>query len=351
MSTLSDILRTATREINDAIRQVDQRVEHLEQEREGFRKRIEQVSVSLRRTDADVEERRRLVEDAAQQLERIEEEMRRLEVQKREKARAHEEASRAAAEVEEKRSNLRRQIKQEEVGRSALERDLAGLDDERSRHGQQLAEKRRRAVAQHAESVWRSICSQATALESTKLARSSAEALARARQENPEVASLCEAREQWQMFLKGPVVPMVRQTAERELAGIEKEIERLYPGGLEAGSTAASTSDFEDFYWYAEGAERIVLLPIPERVHESVAAGGQGVDETLALRLVWAICRSGLVPESGIEFCVRSGLAAIRLEAGFESGADEVVSLDMGSDLTIAALVSRLPSEIEEVLR
>lgn len=350
MTTLPDLIRGATLEVEDAIRLVDRKVADLEASRRAADERLRRAEVAQRESGAVLVVHRQETESLSTQLQEIEEQLRDLLSMKREKERERDEALRKVSGFEEEVARVRKTLKRDEDERDRIESDLKSLDEERHRHRRSLIEARLRAVQQHAEKVWASIRVRATSVESRQMERAAAETLARARSEDPAVASLCEAREQWQKFLSGPTVPMVRDTAKRELEAIERELEARYPGSLKGRSAAQPDPDFEDIYWFPKGESRMLLVPVPERIFQSVAEGREGPEEALAMRMVWTACRSGLIPGDRTRFRLISGLCVLEAEGDAGAGFEEVVALDLGQGLSVSALISRLPGEIEEVL-
>ena len=84
------------------------------------------------------------------------------------------------------------------------------------------------------------------------------------------------------------------ETLRRELARVEQELDRKYPGALSIDEKVPSVMLVEELYYLVgpDGLLRVVL-PITEQVWNGIRSGETGVEATCAMRMVWEMI-SGL---------------------------------------------------------
>jgi hypothetical protein len=225
----------------------------------------------------------------------------------------------------------------------------ASLERERGR----LRDARRAALAEYLDGMWQRLQHLLESHEDRKEAIESRRRLEKQRHEDAELAALWEAREEWRRILSSSGPTLVVKTAKAELNRIEAEIESRFPGALGAASSGQTLSEIEELFAGTRRGELSawIPLPIPLEVWRHLEAGGRGVPETLAMRLVWAFARH--VPPSRYKGAFFAG----DLCCGFATACSEqeltrseAIVLHLASGASVSFLLSPLPPEVAEVV-
>lgn len=176
------------------------------------------------------------------------------------------------------------------------------------------------------------------------------EKLRSSRHESAEVASLCEAREEWLRVLREARVPLVQKSARDELAKVEAELNRLFPGALEVEAGAA-LEEIEELYYLRKGTSVLVYLPIGMATWQAMEGGKTDGHSEIAARLGWSLRKSLRVDWDSAQFLNNDALGVVYLQADSgEDIADQHVDLSLEGKDNVAFIMSTLPPEITEAL-
>jgi hypothetical protein len=189
--------------------------------------------------------------------------------------------------------------------------------------------------------------------EDKKRGHEARRALEEARHRDARVGGLWEAREEWRRILSGPLSVLVRTTAQEALKRSEAELEKLFPGALDAALEESSNDEIAELYYKpnsADGALRL-FLPVAESAWKSMAAGGHGVESALASQLFWQFAKSLPVKMDNSEYLVEDGRCLLRTGLGEQAiGEVGTVRVSLGLGGSVAFILSPLPSEILEAM-
>jgi hypothetical protein len=352
MMTLDDLTRDRTREIADTIKLTDEQVRKLEGEKATAEVRASQLREKSARNHPVVEERERAVREAQARIRDIERQIAELDARLKARRQEMDNAAALARETRDQVTDLQKQERLERDVVSGFDDKIASTRTELAVLNRRLGESRLAALADYNDGVWAQVVSVATSFESKKAAFEARAALDRARDTDPAVGSLVEARDEWMKILKSAVPPLVKETATSALSAVEAKLEHMFPGALSSDASGVAEEAIWLYYERAEEAGAVdVFIPLPGATWEAIAAGRSSETERLAMEFVWALSAGFPKRQHLSEFGERAGLRVLRVTVGENVLADKEVRLSLPPAATVAFYFSPLPGELQEVLR
>lgn len=342
MYALKDLLKSATSSLSDSLAST----EKLEREARAnldtaqLRAHAAREGMSARRPVLDVKEKARQT---------IIEKIRQLEAQLDAFR-----AEKAAAEAELAKCQQEQAAMQRDEGEAAKAGDearkrLQALASKKSATLQDLNQARVGSVLRYLDEM-ASRLRAATELPSrTAERRRNLERLRQQRGRDPRVGELCEAREEWQKVLQTIKVPAVREKARADLDRIEKEIEELFPGALQAEADQ-ELHDLEELYIVRQAARQLLLLPIESACWAAMQEGRGHAMGDFAVALAWSLLAGLDLNKETAEFVLlASGRVAVATPADLVLE-ERQFKWVLGEEADVTFLLSRFPAEIEEAL-
>jgi hypothetical protein len=174
----------------------------------------------------------------------------------------------------------------------------------------------------------------------------------KARHSDPEVAQLCEQREELNKFIVSAMVPAVKETLQASLKLVEDRLKKLYPCAIVADDFRPRDSQIgELLYFINQEGNAVLLLPISEIDWANVEKGESGERASRAMCLVWSMIRELNLKEQDGSFLPKAGFIAFETCLGPEEGA---LLRGFGvkcGDIDVLRLVpTAIPAELQEVL-
>lgn len=300
-----------------------------------------------------ISERERTLRDSQLKVQEIDRQIKELQARLRERQKEHErvEAEYSAAKgaaADRLRDGQRARKEAEE-----WERKVAEVRERIQTYQMRLREERRAALRKYLAALWTRLLEADRKAASGMEARAELDRLNRARHDDPRVAELWEARQEWLRIAQSAGPPPVRETARREVQKIEEDLERRFPGALKV-ATAGTLDDLEEVYLCprAAGDGWKLLLCIPAEICESLNAGESASTQGLAARIIWAFAR-GIQNEGGhgepwrSRFDVQQGYLVMFVDGGPENIKDrETIAVALSGGGRVTFMLSELPTEI-----
>lgn len=351
--TLQDILRERSRELLDAIQNAKNQLEKLRGERQAALERARQSRADAdakRATGNDHANSVRLIEAQVVELERQIQELRsKLNERQAELKHCRDEQLEISSAIAEQRKRERTELSAADSFDDGIEKTERALARDHSR----LLEARRSALPAYLDYVWGRLLEHSRGAEQRRAAVDTRQRFERERHQNPELASLWEAREEWKRIANSAAPTLVIQTAKSELARVERELETRFPGLWDALAGEAAVAETEEVFFRTVDATSFtsIPLPIPSETWKAIADGQAGNEEQLAMRLVWAMSKA--MPPSDSESILDPDAA--RPSFVTKKPADEVelmdpLVLDLPRGGRVSLILSPLPAEANEAL-
>jgi hypothetical protein len=322
--------------------------------------RIKRASTEITGHRALENERKRLVAEAEERLKEVQVRLDELERQRQdilerwaEKRDAKEQAEKllkdSRLETEGALGVVRAETDRRDKGASLLDE----IEAEKLKYEGQLGDAYRRSVDIYLRDLEKRV-EQAFAGEEERNRRQlAADAFKKARHEDNYIGGLCDQRDQFRTLISFATVPAVADTLHRELARVEQELDRRYPGALSIDEKIPSIMSVEELYYFIDpdGILR-VALPISGQVWKGISEGEMGAGATCAMRMVWEMI-------SGLE--LKSDDGEFRFENGYCMFVAQSLSADdmtikgdfilrLRNSATLTFRLSPFPAEVQESL-
>ena len=307
--TLQDTIREQTREIADPLSLVEIRRKDVISGQAAAEDRIKRASTEITGHRALENERKRLVAEAEERLKEMQDRLDEIERQRQdilerwaEKRDAKEQAEKL---LRESRLQTERALGVVRAEQDRKDKDAAVLNEieaEKRKYESLLKDAYRRSVDIYLRELEKRI-EQAFAGEEERNRRQlAADEFKKARHEDNYIGDLCDQRDQFRELIRLATVPGVADALRRELARVEQELDRRYPGALSIDEKVPSIMSVEELYYLIDpdGLLRVVL-PISEQVWNGISKGEAGAEATRAMRMVWELI-------SGLELTSREAL-------------------------------------------
>lgn len=184
----------------------------------------------------------------------------------------------------------------------------------------------------------------------TQSRRKMLEALRRERGRDPEVARLCEEREEWQKMLGTIKVPTVQKTARAELERIERSLDDRFPGAL-AAEGDLGLHEIEELYVVKRDSRQLLLLPIDQVSWHAMERGDREAGVEFAVGLAWATLAGLDIQKDSAEFVLVEIPGHVALAAPADFPLEErSIRWEIGEAADVSFLISRLPLDVEDSL-
>jgi hypothetical protein len=297
-------------------------------------------------------ERRNLLEVAANKVRELERQITDLQERLRERETERAEAAAHLQEMDAKVNELQKQAETDRLNLRNNKDRLRERQQDRERAVIRRKEAYRQSIFQFLEGVEKSLTTLALATQQRQSKAASLDAFKKARHNDHVVANLCDARDEWRSVLKTVAVPAVQETASAELAKIESEIERRFPGALELEEGARPEERIEDLFFVRQKTtgEIRLFVPLSRKAWDSLSKEDGGVLQQTAMHLLWTLIQSlGLRTES----------ARIRADSFWtitisgnvaEEAQKREITMTLPGGGSVIFILSPLPSEIEEAI-
>lgn len=357
--TLQDTIREQTREIVDVLALVDGRRKDVISGRAAAEDRIKRASTEISRHRTLENERKRLVTEAEDRLKEAQDKLDEIERQRQEilerlieKRDAKEQAEELLKESRQETERAFSIVRTETERRDKEVRLLHEIEAEKVQHESRLRDAYRLSVDIYVRDIASQV-EQAFAGEEERNRRLiAADEFKKARHEDPHIGDLCDQRDQFRELIRFTTVPTVAETLRRELARVEQELDRKYPGALSIDEKVPSVMLVEELYYLVgpDGLLRVVL-PITEQVWNGIRSGETGVEATCAMRMVWEMISGlGLKSRDG-EFCFENGYCMFTAK---DLGADDMsireFTLRLKNSAALTFRFSPFPAQVQECL-
>jgi hypothetical protein len=358
--TLQDTIREQTREIADPLSLVDKKRKDVISGQAAAEDRIKRASTEITRHRTLENERKRLVTEAEERLKEVqgrldEIDRQRLDILERwtEKREAKEQAEKLLKESRLETERALDVVRTETDRRDKEATLLNEIEVEKLKYEGLLSEAYRRSVDIYLRDLEKRV-EQAFAGEEERNRRQlAADAFKKARHEDNYIGDLCDQRDQFRELIRLATVPAVADTLRRELARVEQELDKRYPGALSIDEKMPSIMSVEELYYLIDpdGLLRVVL-PISEQVWDGISKGETGAGATCAMRMVWEMISGLELKSSDGEFCFENGycmFVAKSLNADDMTIKGDFI-LRLRNSATLTFRLSPFPAEVQEDL-
>lgn len=352
--SLQDIVREQTRTILDLLRGAEKELEvhrrnqtatetrerNFTQEAAGMQPVTSEREATLRSLRIKVQE---LQSQVAQLQERLHERQKECDL-----------AEGEHREVEEER---RQRLKAAASARKEAEecaRMVAESQKQIVEYQERLRKERDIAFEKYLEKVWTSLVKCEDEAETAGEALQALEHLNRARHDDPRVAELWEARQEWQRISQSAGPVQVRKTAGREVQRIEEEIDVRFPGALVAAARGSKLDELEEIFArpLGSGSGYVISLPVPVEICKTLDSGATSDAEDLAVRVIWGFA-GGIpnTPKRKSRFAIRGNSLIMLVEETLaETQSRNPIAVRLAGGGRVSFLISELPRELQEAL-
>lgn len=350
---LQDIVREQTRPILDLLSGTEKEMEDHLRSQESAEARERNLKQEAAEMQPAISELERTLRDSQLKVQEIERQIKELQARLRERQKENE---RVEADYSTAKGAATDRLRDAARARKEAENWGAKVAEARERiqwYQMRLREERRAALRKHLAALWTRLLEADRKAASGTEARAELDRLNRARHDDPRVAELWEARQEWLRIAQSAGPPPVRETARREVQKIEEDLDNQFPGALKVAA-AGPLDELEEVYLCprAAGDGWKLLLCIPAEICESLDAGESGPTQGLAARIIWAFARAiqndgGHDEQWSSRFEVQQGYLVMFVDGGPENMKDqETIAVALSGGGRVTFMLSELPTEI-----
>ena len=349
--TLTDLLRTQTLEVQDALNGCENRIRGLGSEKRTYLSQIEVLESEINAKRAQVSQEESLVRQVEVEIRDIErkiEELRHLQDQLIERKKG---ISLGLTNVEQEINSLSEQKKRAKTTLEEHEGEVRQLIIEKERWRKRLLSARRIAVRTYLGDLGNRLIQIMASQEEQSEKMLARKRLEEARHQDHEIMNLYEARTELQKLLKIANITAVRQQLEQQLKQVELQIETCFPGALRNEVQPGSDSQIEEIFFAVDRSDRSrILLPISLQTWGQIARGEVGKDSQSALRLIWGVGRA-LGKMGALRLKVQDDLVVMTVSIDLTSAGDlPDISMPLPGSGIVSLLFSKLPHELQEAI-
>jgi len=357
--SVSDVIRNCTLAVRDAIKSIDEHISAVAGQRVASQERVKNSTTEITRQHALESERKKLVDAVAEKVaeaKRILDDIER----KRQEAlnaflRCQEEQNGAALSLRDAQGATEtalREIRKEQKSQQDAETLLSKLHEERVEKQAEL----RRALLEALEKYLKQQAEQVHAAFSTQEQRAKImmefEAFKKARHSDPEIAKLCDQRDELRKFLNTATVSGVKGMLEESLKAIEDQIIKKFPNALQVPENAFKDSQSEDLLFYCDRNGKAVFL-LPVRAGDWDAAGKGEITESAnnTMCLIWNMIQELDLKTHDGDFISVQGHPAFASRFDLEEVAIlQGFNVKSRDSVVLRFVLSALPSELQEAI-
>lgn len=350
---LDDLIRSRSREPSDALARLEQELDRNRKERASALDRARRSRAEADRLRSVSTEREATARKIQSQIADLEEQLQQLRARIEARQSELRECSDALSEVDRKVSEQRKLDRSDTDRAEALATEISNAENALERERGRLREARRAALADYLQALWGRIKEVSASHETNRSALEARRNLEAQRHQDPELASLWEAREEWRRIVQTSGPSLVVKTARTELDRIDQQLEARFPGALQASQGNQGLSEIEELFLAPRPRDggSWIPLPIPLSIWRSIERGDHGADEALGMRLIWALSRA--LPPSRYrggffagDFCC--GLSTDAAESDLAQ--IESIGFPLPGGASVAFILTSLPREVVDVI-
>jgi chromosome segregation ATPase len=344
--TLQDLLRQHTREAQDALEGIEDKIRQL-----GSQKRAELSQMEKLQAEIDTKHSSEKLKN--QRLEENETKIRELERQIEELNQEKKILIEALKDAEIEVEDASRQKKKVETRATNYDHEINVNVAEKEHLTKRLKTSRHVAFHAYLEEIEKRLAKAVSAQEEIAGKLASRRKLEEARHENNEVMNLYEAKLEIDKLLKMSTVTAVREQLNQQLRAIEGKIEALYPGALAVDDQTQVISQIEELFFatWREGKTNI-YIPITLNAWKEIAKGECSIDKTSTLRLLWGLARGLGIDHTNSRLKVMDDVVLLEVDKDFNiSSESHSISMPLPGSGSIAFLLSKLPREVQEAIK
>jgi len=357
--TLQDAVREATRELSDQVDYLKSQCERAESEKAAAEERWKHLSTEItlcRQREDGLRRESQQLHDAQDEIQRRLDELdhqRSILVDSLLAERAKAEKARHALHDEKHAEDtVREKLSTAELQIANAKQRLAETDSNRLRALGELTTVLRETLQRTLTASGAAVANAAVADPTWLEQKRNIDKLRAARHEDPAgVGSLCEQREQYLSLLGRATVPEVRETLRAALAGVEQQIDSMFPGSLSLRPTE-TTADILEIHSFLNPHGRVsILLPMNVGTWQAISSGETGPQIDALMLTLWHMAKGlGLRPDQG-EFKLLHGFP--RYDSAFDADflpLFEGFRVALPSGRNIEFRFAQLPNELREVV-
>lgn len=356
--TIQEAIRQKTLPFRDALAHADKQAREAQSRREAAEAQMKRATTEITRQRALENERKRLVKSASEKVaeaQRIVDDIERQRADALERFyRIQEEEGQLDKDLKEARHQTQVAVMQvnhenKSIQESAIQ--LARLREEVSKRSVALTKGILEALDLYLQEQTERVQNAFIGQEEKNKALRQLEEFKKARHQDRQIGDLCDQRDELRKMISTAMVPAIKKMLQDQIAKIELELVKRYPGALSIQETVPRDTTIEELHYYADKNDKaIFLIPIVPSVWEEIRKNVNPAT-TRAMRMLWSMIKQlGLTPNEGT-------FALLREWPVFHSTFDiEDATVLQGftvrtADAPILQFVlSALPHEVQEAL-
>ena len=344
--TLNDLVRQRTHRTQADLKSCEERIRELGSERRG--KLQERDGIRQQEIDAAHEkqaESRQALQETERRISELEREIEALQAQ----AADHQAAVGAAQDEVENAAKARTRA---ESQAHKLQREIDHDVSYKVTLQERLRSDRREALQAYLQQFESRLGSYLATAQETSERLVTRRKFDEARNEDPEVMSLWEARIELQRFVQASSVPGVGEALRQQLREIEDQIEARFPGALASEEETDVEPEIEEVFFCSpsEGKSQI-FIPVSEKSWRALRSGDRDPRALAALMIVWALGKGLQLDQRTTKFTSLADWFVLEVDRDLSlSTSPPTISLPLPGRAAVPLALSELPHEIEEAL-
>lgn len=174
----------------------------------------------------------------------------------------------------------------------------------------------------------------------------------RARHSDPEIAKLCEQRDELLKFINTSMVSGVKEMLDDKIKIIEEKLEKYFPGAIKVPDPTPKNTRIDDLLYFCDDkGESTILLPINPGDWEALLSDARSDRTEIILCFLWSMIKELGIGSKDGEFLISRGFPAFATHFDIE----EITILQgfklihKGSEV-LSYVLTAMPSEVQEIL-
>lgn len=358
---IADTIRSRTLAIRDVIASIKSQISRLEGQRDAAEERIKRASTEITKQRTLEVERNRSFNAASEKVEEAQGVLAEID-RKRQDAIDHlircQDEHRllynSLRESQEAKEAALADIRKEQKDKQEAEFKISELRDQLEQKGTLFCQTQLETLEFHLRQQTEYVMAAFETQEQRQKALIERDALRKARHTEPEIANLCDQRDEFKKFLSTSMVPGVKEMLLSELKTIENELQKRFPGALQSSDLdiLPSHNQIDELLFYCDhDGKAVFLLPLRSSDWEGAECDEPTDDSSKAMCIVWNMIRDLKIKRSDGEFISRKG----RVEFISKFDLEEVAilqgfSVKYNNFDVLHFILTAVPAELQEVL-
>lgn len=357
--SVADIIRRRTLTIRDTLSSLDEQLSRIEAQRDAAEDRVKRVTTEITRQRALEKEKKQLLNTSAEKIAEAQRILDDIE-QKRSEAlnsliRFQDEnyaANLSLREAKDETVTAENELRKEQKTKQDAETSLAKLRSDSTVKQAEFRNSLLEALDIYLEQQTEHINTVFSTHEQKVKVTQEIRDFKKARHEDPEIARLCDQRDEIRKFLNTAMVPDVKNMLQKSLKSIEDQIIKKFPMALQVSDTTFKDNQIEELLFFINSdGKAVFFLPVRENDWNAAEKGVITDSTSNTMCLIWNMIRELPLKTRDGKFITERGRVAF--ESCFDRDEIEILhefNVKCKNAVVLRFVLSSVPDELQEAI-